>query len=342
MDTKVKNNSLQAAPDIFSWQTQVWQHLWQAKQQQRLAHALLFLGTEGIGTREFAIAFANAILCAQPTDLGNWCKECQACHLLHAATHPDLIIIEPEKTGQRIGVDQIRDVIKSVNETTLRGGYRIIIICPSTSMNTNAANALLKSLEEPVPNTLFILISDEGLRLPATIVSRCQKIVFPKPSHDQALQWLKTQLINEKVDPQLLLKLVNGAPLRALSFLEKDLLVLREDIYQGLHSLSRGQSDPIKLAAQWQNEDQINVIDLLLSWLTDLLRYKLTEDPTHLINSDYHNEIVKVSVGLLKNNLLAYIEHLQQTRGVLLSSVNLNKQLLLEDLLIQWTHYVSC
>ncbi|MDR3492936.1 MAG: DNA polymerase III subunit delta' [Gammaproteobacteria bacterium] len=337
----MSNTTLQASPDIFTWQTQVWQHLWHAKQNQRLAHALLFLGQDGIGMQEFALAFANAILCSQPNELGNWCRACQACHLLHAGTHPDLIIIEPEKAGQKISVDQIRDIIKSVNETTLQGGYRIVVINPSTSMNTNAANALLKSLEEPVNNTLFILISDEGLRLPATIMSRCQKIVFAKPTHTQAVQWLQAQLKNEKIDTQLLLKLADGAPLRALSLLEKDLLGLRKDVYQGLHALSQGHSDPVKLAAKWQNEDQINMVDLLLSWLTDLLRYKLTEDPAHLINSDYHNEIVKISVSLLKNNLLAYIEHLQQTRGVLLTSANLNKQLLLEDLLIRWTHYVS-
>ncbi len=108
-----------------------------------------------------------------------------------------------------------------------------------------------------------------------------------------------------------------------------------------MHALSKGEADPLHLAAKWQDADQTCLVDLLLSWLTDLLRYKITNDQTTLVNSDYKNEIAKVSVELLKNNLLAYMDHLQQTRQYLAASLNLNKQLLVEDLLIRWTEYVS-
>lgn len=327
--------------DIFSWQRELWPRLWQAKTENRLAHALLFVGMEGIGKRQFAEALACSMLCSKPSPFGVSCKACDGCYLISAKSHPDLLVIEPEEKGKAIVVDQIRDVIKLVNETTLKGGYRIIIVDPATAMNMNSANALLKTLEEPTPNTLLILISDQGLRLPATIISRCQKVIFAKPSHTEAMAWLRAQLVDDKVDPQLLLKLADGAPLKARSLLDKDLLLLRENVYQGMYSLIEGQTDPLQLAAKLHEADHLCVIDLLLSWLTDLLRYKLTEDPASLINSDYQTEITKVSIKLLHANLLAYIEQLQQTRADLLVPINLNKQLLLEDLLIRWAQYVS-
>jgi DNA polymerase-3 subunit delta' len=326
-------------PAIFPWQSAQWEQLLHAKQSQRLPHALMFVGVEGIGKRRLAEQFASLLLCR-----GNGteaCRQCHGCHLFLANSHPDLLRIEPEEEGKAITVDQIRSVIKQTNESPHAGGYRVIIIDPAGAMNINAANALLKTLEEPTPNTLMILISSPGSRLPATILSRCQKFVFTKPEHTSAVTWLKEQLPDNKVDLQLLLKLADGAPLRALRLWQNDTFNLRQSLYDGLHSLSKGSADPLKLAAAWQNNNQVQTVDLMLSWLTDLLRYKLTEDQSALVNSDYKKEIANVSVVLLKNNLLAYIDHIQQTRSYLSSAINLNKQLMLEDLLIRWTEYVS-
>jgi DNA polymerase-3 subunit delta' len=338
---KISQDSEESPQAVFPWQKTPWMQLLQLRKQKRLPHALLFVGVDGIGKRQFAHAFANLLLCTLPSDGGVRCEICRGCQLVNANSHPDLLLVEPEETGKTINVDQIREVMHYVNETTLQGGFKIIIINPATAMNVNAANALLKTLEEPAPNTLLILISNQSLRLPATIISRCQKMIFHKPSHADAIAWLRTRLQDDKIDPQLLLKLANDAPLRALSLIENDLLSLRKDVYLNLPSLSTGHADPLLLAVKWQEEDHLCVVDLLLSWLTDLLRYKMTEDPKSLTNSDYHIEIAKVSVRLLKNNLLAYIEHIQQTRSSLLMAINLNKQLLLEDLLIRWTEYVS-
>ena len=325
---------------LFPWQADNWHTLWQMRQQNRLAHGLLFVGVDGIGKRQFAQTFANSMLCSKPADAGVACGECQNCHLITAGTHPDLVWIEPEEEGKKIGVDQIRGIIKSVNETSLKGGYRLIIINPASAMNVNAANALLKTLEEPAPNTLLILINNPALRLPATIISRCHKIIFNSVDHAAALSWLKQHLSETKISPELLLKLAHGAPLKALTLVEKDLLTKRREFYQGFYSLSEGKIDPITLAAKWYDTDHIYVVDLIISWLTDLLRYKVTADPAVLTNDDYKTEITKVSVAMLRANLLAYIDAVHQVRAVLLSSVNLNKQLLLEDLFIRWADYV--
>jgi DNA polymerase-3 subunit delta' len=180
--------------EIFPWQAIQWQQLVRARQQEKLAHALLFSGLDGIGKNKFARAFAHLLLCTKPSELGVWCGECHSCHMVAAGTHPDLVLIEVEEKAKNISVDQIRALIKNVNETTLTGGYRVVIIHPATAMNVNAANALLKTLEEPAAKTCIILVAEEGVRMPATIISRCQKVLFTKPEYQQALTWLKQQI----------------------------------------------------------------------------------------------------------------------------------------------------
>jgi DNA polymerase-3 subunit delta' len=325
---------------LYPWQQDTWEQLARAKNTATLPHALLLVGIDGIGKRHFANIFANYALCKNP-QANAACGVCHDCHLFRAATHPDFLWVEPEAAGKIINVEQIRSIVKRVNETTLTGGMRIIIINPATAMNINASNALLKTLEEPTPNTLIMLICNQGMRLPATIISRCQKVIFAKPAHPQAVAWLREQLEDDKIDPQLLLKLADGAPLKALFWMRENLFSLRKELYQGLHALSQGDADPLSLAVKWMDVDQSSLVDLILSWLTDLLRFKMTSDQDMLINSDYKNEIAKVSVALLKNNLLAYIDHLQLTRSHLSASLNLNKQLMLEDLFIRWAEYVS-
>jgi DNA polymerase-3 subunit delta' len=336
------NSSQHFPTEIFPWQQEPWRQIWVSKEKNRLAHALLLIGVDGLGKSQFARALAGAVLCSQSSDQGVRCGVCHGCCMVTAKSHPDLMIIEPEETGKKIGVDQIRDVIKNVNETTLKGGFRVIVIHPATAMNVNAANALLKTLEEPTPNTLLILVSNQGLRLPATIISRCQKVMFAKPSTADALSWLKPQINDDKIDLQLLLKLADGAPLKALALQKNDLLSLRRELYQEFNLLSCGQADPLQVASKCQDRDHLTVVDLLLSWLTDLIRFKLTQDPANLMNADYKAEITKMSLALLQSNLLAYVDHLQQARTDLASSINLNKQLLFENIFIRWVAYVSC
>jgi len=321
---------------IFSWQTNQWQTLWQSYQQQRLPHALLLVGMSGIGKKQFAIAFAKTMLCRKPNIDGQPCGQCHPCHLTRANTHPDLVMVEPEEAGQLIKIDQIRHVIQLANETPQQGGYKVIIISPANAMNKASANALLKTLEEPAPNTLLILTTDQSVRLPATVMSRCQKILFQKPTRDVALQWLISQDISS---PDLLLDLAEGAPLKAKEFLDNNIATLRNDFYQGLVALSKNQADPLQLAAQWYEEDTRLLLTLLLNWLRDLLRVKLVNADVELINTDYRAFFS--TVKLSNKNLLKLIDKVQQTYARIINSLNLNKQLLLEELLIRWVQYGS-
>lgn len=327
--------------EILPWQEKNWQLLQQAKNNNRLPHGLLFVGAKGLGKMRVAELFSAAILCDRPSS-GIACGECHSCVLVRAKSHPDLCILEPEGMGQVIKIDQIRQVVHAANETTMQGNYRIIIINPAAAMNLYAANALLKTLEEAAPKTLFILISDQNLRLPATIVSRCQKIIFQKPTTSTALAWLQTQALEDTVDRELLLNLAEGAPLQALALLEQGSLSTRHAIYQGLAGLSDGNADPLQLAAEWQEYDALLLLNLVLFWLRDLLRLQLTLLQAKLINEDYRSVYLHLLKKISQKKLLTYLDYIQDLYAKLLKMTNLNRQLLLEDLLIQWAYcYVS-
>ncbi|MHB1947285.1 MAG: DNA polymerase III subunit delta' [Gammaproteobacteria bacterium] len=322
--------------NIFPWQIQQWQQLIASKQQNRLPHALLLTGVRGLGKKLFALAFARALLCQVNGD--EPCGQCHSCHLLSSQAHPDLLMVEPD--GQMIKIDQIREMVQFVNETAFQNGLRIIIINPANAMNMNAANALLKTLEEPAPNSLMILISDQGLRLPATILSRCQKIIFNKPAPDVAQAWLQTQ--NNSQDPQLLLNLAAGAPLRAKELAENGLFTLRQELYQGLDLLAQSKADPLQLAIQCQEQDLTVLLSFMFVWLQDLLRIKLTYGEAELINFDYQPVFVRLAQRFSHAKLLQYLDHVKKIYAHALSSVNLNRQLVLEELFIYWTQYATC
>lgn len=325
--------------DIFPWQRQQWQNVIASKHDNRLPHALLLAGIQGLGKKHFALHLAHTLLCNTGADMP--CGQCHACQLSRAQSHPDLLVVEPEKSGHMIKVDQVREVVHFANETALQGGRRVIIFNPANAMNINAANALLKTLEEPAPNTLIVLISDENSRLPATIISRCQKIVFHQPKTEIAMAWVRSQLQESQVDLHILLNLANGAPLKALELASSTIFSLRQTLYQGLESLARRQADPLKLSAELQDQDEQILLNLLLYWLQDLLRFKLTEGHAELMNYDYQRAFTELAQTYSYKSLLAYHDQVKETYANVMK-LNLNRQLMIEDLLIRWVHYAAC
>lgn len=322
---------------LYPWQHQQWQQLIARRHSKRLPHALLFVGIEGLGKKHCALAYSQVLLCNKSDSA---CGQCHNCHLFQAQVHPDLLLIEPEKPGQMIKVDQIREMVQFVNETAMQGGLRIVIIDPANAMNLNAANALLKTLEEPAPNTLLILISNQNLRLPATITSRCQKLIFQKPVESVALEWLETQL-PANIDRKLLLNLADGAPLRAKAWNENGLYSLRQDLFQGLDDLARQQIDPLQLAAKFQEYEMVVVLQLILIWLQDLLRIQLTQGECELINFDYQSVFTRLARTCSSAQLINFLDVVKDTYTKLMRSLNLNRQLVLEELFIRWMQYAT-
>lgn len=198
--------------------------------RKKLPHALLVKGPKGIGKTELATIFAQSLLCETPLPDGQSCHTCQACHWFSQGNHPDFRTLSPkalqaaetdkegatEKTkrsGQQITIDQVRELDEFFTVGTHRQGLRIILISPAENLNHNAANAVLKVLEEPPPSTLFLMVSSEPLRLLPTLRSRCQalSINFPPPS--MAEQILAAADIP---NPEIWLALAGGAPNRAM------------------------------------------------------------------------------------------------------------------------------
>ena len=194
------------------------------------SHALLVTGVQGIGKRALAEQFAALRLCEGPSEKGP-CGQCRGCHLMSAGTHPDVIILEPsrediapqedETSGQKKGkvsqfitVDQVRALLGCLELASHSGRGRVVIADPADQLNAAAANALLKTLEDPPSETIFLLITSQEKRLAITVRSRCRRVPVGCPAWDVSLAWLKTQDVD---NPESLLRLAGGAPLRALA-----------------------------------------------------------------------------------------------------------------------------
>ena len=180
---------------IPSWHVELWSRLQARRQRNALPHALLLCGPQGLGKRDFLRRFVRGLLCQHP-DNGDACGNCRSCLLFDAGTHPDYVALSfgLRKDGvqrQDIVVDQIRELSARLATASQFGGWQIASIDPADAMNTAAANALLKTLEEPATQTMLILVADAPWRMPATIRSRCQRIDFQLPKHDEALAWLQ-------------------------------------------------------------------------------------------------------------------------------------------------------
>jgi DNA polymerase-3 subunit delta' len=307
---------------VFPWQQQQWQHLSRLKSENRLPHALLFTGQVGTGKTIFADQFSRALLCQQLTADHQPCDACHACRLIQGRAHPNVMWLEPEKAGQAIKIDQVRAVADFINQSGLQGDYRVVIINPASNMNINAANALLKTLEEPTPNALLILIGNESGRLPATILSRCQRVVFPCPDKADALQWLRAELKDNAADADLLLSIAEGAPLAALQLQQENVLTLQKELTATLMDLSQQKADPVKAAAKFQEHDLLRLIDLMLRWLTDVLKKELSA--TEVTTSTHINHHVKL------------MDHIQSLRTQVCRGLNLNKQLVIESIFLKW------
>jgi DNA polymerase III subunit delta' len=328
---------------IFPWQETKWQQLRQTQRLGRLPHALLLTGIAGIGKTQFADHLSRALLCKEFKNHPPYFAKCtcHACRLLTTKIHPNVLWIEPEKPGQAIKVDQIRLLNEFIVQSSFEGEYRLGIIRPAHNMNINAANALLKTLEEPASGALLILISEQGERLIPTILSRCQKIHFPVPPVEFAYKWLQNQLALENathVDADLLLDLANGAPLKALELHRSEFLSTREMIFKTLSNVEELKSDILNLALKFQEIDLMIFIDLHLNWLYDLIRLYYG---VAIINKDFTSQLRDFLIHFSFTKIATHIAYLQNIRKQLCLSANLNKQLILENIFIRWLECVD-
>lgn len=241
---------------IVPWLQDEWQRLLARRAANRLPHALLIAGSRGLGKRAFAEQVRAVLLCERGGDVP--CQSCKACLLLRAGNHPDALTItfglrDDGKSRTEIVVDQIRTLGERFAQTSQRGGWRVAIIEPAEAMNASAANALLKTLEEPEANVMMILVADQWLRLAATIRSRCQRIDVREPEPVESLAWLAAQGIARK-EAEPALALADGNPGEALVLARPEQRQLVNEVARDLQALA-GPAALIDVVQRWQGSD---------------------------------------------------------------------------------------
>ena len=333
--------------DILPWHRAALTEL--LARRETLPHALLVYGKPGIGKVEFARAMAQSLLCEAP-EKAIACGKCPACGWFREGNHPDFRELLPEsmsedeidadapddpdarekKKSKEIKIEQIRDLGSFMTLTTHRAGFRVLLVHPAEAMNPAAANALLKTLEEPPPRTVILLVTDRIGRLLATIKSRCQRLMVPSPDEATALQWLKAQGIAEA--PAALAQ-AGGAPLNAMAFADADYQAERNAFMQ---VLSDRNADYLAAAQTFEKSDLVNVLTWLQTWVSDLALSRFTGEVRH--HCDHKVAISRIATGLNLPGLFRYESQLRQARHSIHHP--LNARLLLEQLLISYSQAI--
>ncbi|WP_299974541.1 DNA polymerase III subunit delta' [uncultured Pseudoteredinibacter sp.] len=315
----------------YPWQQETLSGLLARFSQGQLPHGLLFNGTAGVGKRHLANCLAEYVLCAGPKNDAA-CGQCKSCELIKAGTHPDLQSVAPEEQGKAIKIDQVRKLNNFLGQTSQQGGYKVAILAPAEAMNINAANALLKNLEEPSARTLIILISDAPNRLMATIRSRCQAVAFAVPALAEASRWLAP--LCGDYEPEALLNMCSGAPLAARDLLDEGRLEARLSFADDLNQIAAGQMFSLQAAARWMDAEPLLLIEALLTWLQSASRQEVQGDIGQLMEAELQLLQLLQTVGV-KLRFRLY-DKLLQSKAQILSGANPNQQLLLEEIAMDW------
>jgi DNA polymerase-3 subunit delta' len=335
---------------IFPWQQAAWEQLQQMR--ARLPHAILFHGAAGIGKAGFIEAFAQALLCENVRADGHACGACASCGWFVQHNHPDYRRVRPEALedepgaqgeegaepdkkaksakapSKEIKIEQIRALADFMNISTHRQGLRVVVLYPAEALNMPASNALLKTLEEPPPGTVFLLSSNSLDRLLPTILSRCRKFALPMPEHAEALAWLQAQGV---ADADSWLREQGGAPLAALAQAEtgsreelESLLQLlaHPTVENALKSADRLSKAPLAMLVAWQQR-----------WLYDLLSYKLSGIVRYYPR--YQRELAALAANVHTASLMRAIKSTNEQRAV--ADHPLSPKLFVEDMLLDYT-----
>jgi len=318
---------------ILPWQQKPWQYLLARKKLDKLPHAILINGVDGVGKDLFAKNFASLLLCQNDSNSSQACGKCSSCGLYQVDNHPDLIVVRPEDKGKAIKIDQIRGLITELSSTAHFGGYRVVIIESAELLNTASANALLKTLEEPQEDIVIILISAHPTILAATIRSRCQTILIDTPKYFVAKEWLQQKLPEDDID--LLLALSENAPFKALTLASGEGLLKRQEFLNDLDDLQHekiGSVQMVKRNLKFGLEDLLSIFTYLIS---DLIKIKFSAN-SRIVNQDQTKRLINLSLKTSLDRLFAYKERLYKLRRHLSRKINLNQQIAIENLVISW------
>lgn len=339
---------------VYQWQQDAWRYF--TSLQSRLPHAFLLHGPAGTGKRHFAERMAKALLCETPDAEAQACGHCGSCGWFEQYSHPDYRRIRPEvldedegsgdaeaeagtakssrskAPSKEIVIHQIRALAEMMNISTHRNGKRVIVLYPAEAMNIPAANALLKSLEEPHPNTVFILVSDSLDKLLPTIVSRCHQLALGMPTRDAALAWLQQQGV---ADAANWLALQGGAPLAAMEIAASE---QKAELETMLGMLAQPSADlSLKLADKLQKTDLPLVVSWLQRWVYDVFSVKQTGIIRYYPR--YDKEIRSLASRCNLHDLMRLSKSLGERQAI--ASHPLSPKLFLEDVFLEYASAFS-
>jgi len=343
------------------WNADLWQRL--TARGDRLAHALLLAGPAGVGKDAFAMALAQFLLCEAPAG-ASACGQCQNCMLYQAGTHPDLHVIQPEavtlaqadlaaqygrrylpirrgetkKYSAEIRVDQVRALIDAQQTHAHIARRKIIILSPADRLNVNAANSLLKLLEEPAADTILMLVSANPARLVPTIRSRCNRINFAIPPREAGRKWLAAH--DPKTEEmELLLELAGGAPLTVVAWSDRGFLDQRRELMMDVVGLAEGTREPVECASRWTAGGVVENLNWFQGWLVDLIRIQMSDKAPELFNPDAHETLLSLQKRLKSKWLYTLLDAVSEAKRR--SGGQLDEALVAEDILIRWTNLVQ-
>lgn len=266
------------------WLTSPFINLYQGLMGKRPPHAILISGIQGIGKEILVDHIVARLLCLDQTQTYA-CGICKSCIWLKNSTHPDFMMVKPELADKPIKIDQIR-VLNDFFQLTARNKYKIALIRDAHLMNTNAANSLLKTLEEPPGNGLIFLITAHPQKLPITVRSRMQQLTIPCPQHSLALDFLSSLENSPAKNTQdtysEILHLTHNAPLLALKWYTTGIFETRTKLMNAFILSLKNPEKRAESADILAKESHLS-IDLLCSWLNDALRLKVN------INASIHH-----------------------------------------------------
>jgi DNA polymerase-3 subunit delta' len=306
--------------------------LHRALANNRLAHAYLFAGPEGIGKRLMALALARAIVCAEQRG----CGDCLPCRKIDHQNHPDLHILEPD--GNSIKIEQIRSFQRELNLKPLESPRKICLIEQADAMTVGAANALLKTLEEPRGDTLLILLSAQPNRLLETIRSRCQPLPFTRHPNSRIQAELEKQLGIESTESHVLAALSEGSFKKAFGKDRELYLEQRRELLKTLTGLSSGSILPILDFAEKLAADKTilpDILEIFQAFYRDVLMTLHGRSDEELVNLDLKEKVYRVSGRETVATILAKLDALIDVNRQL--DRNVNRQLAMEVLLLKLT-----
>jgi DNA polymerase-3 subunit delta' len=336
---------------VYPWQQSAWAQLQQLR--ERMPHAILFHGAAGTGKSDFIECFAQALLCENGQSDGHACGTCASCGWFSQGNHPDYRRVRPEAledepsegeegsdadTGKKtkstkapskeIKIEQIRNLADFMNISTHRQGLRVVVLYPAEALNTPASNALLKTLEEPPPGTVFLLASNSLDRLLPTILSRCRKFALPMPDSAAAISWLHAQGLAEA---DSWLREQGGAPLAALAQSETG---NRDEMETLLQLLARPSIDAaLKTADKLSKTPLSSLVSWQQRWLYDVFCYKLSGSIRYFPR--YQKELAALAGNVHTSNLMRAIKNANERRAI--ADHPLSPKLFVEDMLLDYT-----